>query len=691
MISTQFCPICGAANETTNSQCYACGHHLLPESDQEDLLQHDLLFGRYQLLTILGSGGFSSVYQARDKQTDMTVAIKQINLRGLNAEEMIDATTTFNREASVLSTLNHHQVPRLYNQYQDRDHWYLVLEYFDGPTLETYLERRLAQGNPIRFDEAISMSLQLCAVLDHLHTRQPPIVYRDLKPGNIIRDTSGKLSLVDFGIARNFRPGQSRDTQLLGSPGYAAPEQYGRAQTSPQSDIYSLGVLLYALLSQSDPGSCAPDLSALDLSQHTGGAAMYDLLTRLLAVDPANRPASVREVITALEAIGPRGLAPQNARRIWIPPTPQTYSAASGMQQQLFIPPQPVQVALPKKKSRVSRRSVIIGLGVLVTSAGVGLSLKSLAAFVTPTPVSKPTPILIYDKHLTPVSGIAWSTALQLIASCSQNTVRVWDINGDDAFVYSSSDGNDFNGVAWSPDGLHLALASNKMGVVVLNTSTGFVSTNYLQHAGQVNGVAWSPDGSRIASADNDKTVQVWDAFSGNLLATYQATAGDFSTAEQVVVRAVAWSLDGACLASCTSDGIVRTWDALTGAMFISFDYDTGQSANAIAWSPDNLHIATASDNGTVYILLNSLPGVTPFVFTGHTTRVTAVAWSPDGRRIASADARGIILVWDAYTGKNAVTYTDSPHGVSALAWSPDGQYLASGSQDQTVKIWQVS
>ena len=216
-------------------------------------------------------------------------------------------------------------MPQLYEHFNDLDHWYLVLEYLVGTTLETYLEMRAAQGERIQVEEALAMVLQLCTVLEYLHTRQPPIIFRDLKPGNIIRAPGGKLSLIDFGIARPFRPGQTRDTQPLGSPGYAAPEQYGHAQTTPQTDIYSLGALLHTLLSGQDPSEQRQGLAPLRVDQLP---ELTVLTQRMLSVDPGARPANVREVAAELETMRLMHAA-QDAKRIWLPPTPQP-SAAGG-------------------------------------------------------------------------------------------------------------------------------------------------------------------------------------------------------------------------------------------------------------------------------------------------------------------------------------------------------------------------
>jgi len=274
---------------------------------------------RYQLGSLVGSGGFSAVYRAKDRQAGgRAVAIKRISLHGLNAETTIEATHTFQREVSMLSALIHPQVPRLYDHFNDQDHWYLVLEYLEGQTLEAYLATLETSGQPLLLAEILSMVLQLCTVLDYLHRRRPPIIFRDLKPSNILRACAGKLYLIDFGIARRYQPGQPRDTQRLGSPGYAAPEQYGRAQTTPQADIYSLGALLHFLLSGLDPANSPLGLPPLRLPSQPGSSALEVLVAQMLSPHPTERPASVRAVAKTLNRIK-RQAGTTDARRIWVP------------------------------------------------------------------------------------------------------------------------------------------------------------------------------------------------------------------------------------------------------------------------------------------------------------------------------------------------------------------------------------
>ena len=207
---------------------------------------------RYYVIGEVGSGGFGSVYKAKDtRNEDTLVAIKEVNLTNLPMRTRMEATSAFEREASLLSQLNHPNLPHLYEYFQRPEHWYLVMDFIVGETLDEYQSK--APRQRLLLSDALDIGMQLCTVLDYLHSQQPPIIFRDLKPANIIRAPTGKIYLIDFGIARYFKPGQPKDTMALGSPGYAAPEQYGKAQTTPRADIYSLGVVLHQLLTTRDP------------------------------------------------------------------------------------------------------------------------------------------------------------------------------------------------------------------------------------------------------------------------------------------------------------------------------------------------------------------------------------------------------------------------------------------------------
>jgi serine/threonine protein kinase len=224
------------------------------------------------------------------------VAVKVINMAGLSAREKIEVTDTRNREITLLSHLHYRGLPLIYDHFTDAEHWYVVMEYIEGHTLEDLLAQRYKDGMPPK--EVVDIGLRLCDLLGYLHAQDPPIIYRDVKPGNIMITPNGDIYLIDFGIARTYRPGQRKDTMPLGSPGYAAPEQYGRAQTTPQTDIYGLGATLLTLLTGKEP----QELRVEDIPPDKDiPFAWQGLLAHMMHPDPQWRPPGVTAVRMLLQ------------------------------------------------------------------------------------------------------------------------------------------------------------------------------------------------------------------------------------------------------------------------------------------------------------------------------------------------------------------------------------------------------
>jgi serine/threonine protein kinase len=282
------------------------------------LTPNHLLNQRYRILEQLGKGGFGAVYKAEDIQFgNRLVAVKEMRQSGLSPEEMKEAAKAFEHEALMLAGLRHQHLPRIYDHFHDGGRWYLVMDFIEGETLEGHLNK--AKGGHLSVEEALRIGIQLCTVLNYLHTRQPPIIFRDLKPDNIMLTPDGHVYLIDFGIARHFKPGQAKDTTAFGSPGYAAPEQYGKAQTTPRSDIYSLGATLHRLLSGNDPSANKPtifDFPLLQLHAQPTPPELQTLNMRMVDKNESRRPANMADVKQELQQI-----ASQLARRTLLPPT----------------------------------------------------------------------------------------------------------------------------------------------------------------------------------------------------------------------------------------------------------------------------------------------------------------------------------------------------------------------------------
>jgi serine/threonine protein kinase len=191
-----------------------------------------------------------AVYQAKDLKRHVLCAIKEMSLSMVPPEEQAQAIQNFKDEAKILWGLNHPNLPTFYGFFSENQRHFLVMEFIDGRTLEDLLEQN---RGPFSERRVLGWARQLCDVLEYLHSQNPPVIFRDMKPGNAMLTRDGQVKLIDFGIARLFRPTGSVDTQLLGTPGFAPPEQYGSAQTDERSDIYSLAMTLYQLLTDKLP------------------------------------------------------------------------------------------------------------------------------------------------------------------------------------------------------------------------------------------------------------------------------------------------------------------------------------------------------------------------------------------------------------------------------------------------------
>ena len=215
-----------------------------------------VLNGRYQTQDIVGLGGMGAVYRARDlhfPKLVKLVAVKEMVNQTRDPGIQRTIIQNFEREANILATLSHSAIPRILDYFSQEDRSYLVMEFINGKNLEEIV---IEQGGPISPEMALSWGIELCDVLQFLHAHQPePIIFRDMKPQNVMLNQHNRLMLVDFGIAKHFEVGQ-RGTQV-GTEGYSPPEQY-RGDATPQADVYALGATLHHLLSNRDPRLEAP-------------------------------------------------------------------------------------------------------------------------------------------------------------------------------------------------------------------------------------------------------------------------------------------------------------------------------------------------------------------------------------------------------------------------------------------------
>ena len=229
----------------------------LPNRDHNDHLGvGSILVQRYQILDIVGVGGMGSVYRAKDlhfSKIERLVAIKELVIQTGDTEIRNTIIQNFEREANILALLEHPSIPKIYDAFSESDRSFLVMELVSGHDLESLIER---ENGFFAEEQILDWAIQLCDVLNYLHHHQPaPIIFRDMKPSNVMVNDKGRIILVDFGIAKPFQTGQKGT--MIGTEGYSSPEQY-RGEATPQTDIYSLGATLHHLITKKDPRNEPP-------------------------------------------------------------------------------------------------------------------------------------------------------------------------------------------------------------------------------------------------------------------------------------------------------------------------------------------------------------------------------------------------------------------------------------------------
>ncbi|MDQ2715494.1 MAG: protein kinase [Chloroflexota bacterium] len=433
---TRNCGNCGAVNSANDQFCSNCGYLLAAGPADKTLSSTavaaaaaptmmntvavgagrrvtgalptgSLPGGRYRIMQLIGKGGFGAVYKASDERfsAQRVVAIKEMSDAQLNPNEKARAIQDFRHEANLLVPLSHPNLPNVSDFFEEDGKAYLAMEFINGRSLEKVQEDA---GGTVDERTAMGWALQLCNVLNYLHTRPQPIIFRDMKPSNVILDQDGQIKLIDFGIARIFKALVTKDTTLLGSQGYAPLEQYGRGQSDARSDIYALGATLYDLLAGQLPADAPmrrvhPQIFVPPRQLNSRiSPATEAIVLKAMADEPGDRYQSAAEMYQAIVASGtaPNAatglsgsapLAPPGSQPTYPYPTFQgapivaqagptvmqaagsrsgTAGAASVMAPPPVYPGSSSSAPTPGQP-RVSRRRVLIGATALV-AAGLG-------------------------------------------------------------------------------------------------------------------------------------------------------------------------------------------------------------------------------------------------------------------------------------------------------------------------------
>jgi eukaryotic-like serine/threonine-protein kinase len=615
------------------------------------LEQASLLYGRYRIETILGRGGMGAVYKAVDENLGIHVAVKE-NL--FTTEEY---ARQFRREATLLAALRHPNLPRV------TDHFvipgqgqYLVMDYIEGEDLRTRIDR----GNLPTERMVVDWGRQVCEALVYLHTRQPTVIHRDIKPGNIRITPDGRALLVDFGLARIMEGSQTTTGAKAMTPGYSPPEQYGASRTDIRTDIYSLAATLYTLVT----GSIPEDGLERALGQHTLtpirsrnpkiSAPVAEAIEKALAVLPENRFQNAEEFRKAL-------LSNVSSSAPVIIPEPKLESPTIPATQEKIIASStshPVKKPAARSGVRlwllpflgVLTGLMVISLIVIAMIRGVALPTFSIPVIptaanhpaesqtaakttelavlaVTPTPMPTPTPTkevatATVEPTSTPLPLIGNALSITFARAKNANTpAQIFSMNADGTDVVQITDFPD--GACqpdWSADGLHLLFVSpcTKLGgamdanpniyewspakIALEKPIKPEEATILTREAGGDYNPAWSPDGTKIAFTHiqgGNSGIYIMDKDGNNKSRKRISKSG--ATEEQP-----RWSPDGKNLVytSITNNNTVFV-GSLDGSMVIQIqvqNLDRNTQTYAPDWSSDGKILFLLKSNGRMYI-----------------------------------------------------------------------------------------
>ena len=601
-----------------------------------------LLYNRYRIIEIIARGGMGAIYRATDESLGVQVALKE-NL--ITSEE---ALRQFRREATLLAGLRHPNLPRVTDHFEiENQGQYLVMDYIDGKDLR----QQIADRGTIPEDEAIFIGAATCDALAYLHSQQPPIIHRDIKPGNIKITSSGNIFLVDFGLAKIDRPGQSTTTgaQAL-TPGYSPPEQYGKG-TSPRSDIYSLGATLYAILTGKIPEDA--------LARAVGSATLTPIrnyvpnisentaavIEKAMAIVPENRystaedfknallntSSSARQKISSSNEIPKKPTTPASENQV------PSINSASPTLRVSRTAETPFANATPEPSKKAKTPVIPILLGILGFMAVVILGVFWLLKNVPSHNNHSPTQIGAVQVKSQVTDTLAASTATpqpQITATPTVQPTAIIPVAViSTPTILPTTVGGGSGQIAFASD----RTGSVQIWLVDLRNNTEKQITNQPDGACQPN---WSPDGKRLVFISPCKSKQ--DIYKGSGLFIMNS--------------------DGSNLTPLIS---------LPGG-----DFDP-------AWSPDGTKIAFCSIRENIpHIYLYNLNDNSVTRITSPSSNDRNPAWSPDGKWIAFDSNRlGSSQVWIiAPDGSSAHEFSELGKGQAYIpAWSPDGKVIIFG------------
>ncbi len=675
-----------------------------------------LLHKRYRIVEILGQGGMGSVYRAVDENLGVDVAVKE------NLFTTDEYSRQFRLEAVILANLRHPNLPRVSDHFVVGDQGqYLVMDFIEGEDLRQRMERM----GTITEDDAVMVGASMCDALAYLHTRKPPILHRDIKPGNVKITPDGHIFLVDFGLAKVVQGSQATTTGARAmTPGYSPPEQYGTARTDPRTDIYSLGATLYAALSGMIPEDGLA--RAMDNAQLTPlrkrntkvSRRLAAAIEKAMAVDPTDRFQTADEFKAALLSVKSRSQHLTGEFTVAPPPDVPNLPQAEKEEKKSEpkaqgpitpIPPAPVDEEKPFVPPGKRRRKSLAWLWVLLILI-LGTAFAVIRFFPDTLPENVRAALPFPIPGLSTPTATSTSTALptvtrivptetpQLPTATFTLTPTNIPLDVVTETLIPTATSADTPTAAPTPigGGTQIAFASNRSGIpqIYLTDLTGNTVrpiTNMPNGACQP---SWSPDGSKLVfvspcqreydiseTPPKDTALYIINADGSNQTELPTAPGGDFEPA---------WSPDGKRIAfTSLRDGHMQIYVLNLDDQSVKrlTDTPTGVDTRQPAWSPFSNQIAYAEKRLGAYqiwAMTDAGQGQQQIARSGNTFWDYAPVWSSDGKTIffSERNAEGPARPWVMsilYENRNSGAADQvklNPLPVADLHFSPDGLWF---------------
>ena len=255
-----------------------------------------LVDGKYKILNVVGRGGMSVVYLAMNEKANKQWAIKEVRKDGVSNFDVVKQGLIV--ETDMLKKFNHPLLPSIVDVIDTNGTFLIVMDYIEGKPLSDSVQ----ENGALPQEDVIKWAIQLCDVLGYLHRQEPPIIYRDMKPANVMLKPDGNITLIDFGTAREYKRENLEDTTCLGTRGYAAPEQFGgQGQTDPRTDIYCLGATLYHLVTGHNPSDPPYEMYPIRYWDESLSQGLENIILKCTQNNPEDRYQSCDELLYALE------------------------------------------------------------------------------------------------------------------------------------------------------------------------------------------------------------------------------------------------------------------------------------------------------------------------------------------------------------------------------------------------------